>query len=64
MEIFMVHPLVINIVKDVSVHSGIDLGYVVTAMITICLTLAAAYLLKKYFVSKLYSVLKNAVIKT
>lgn len=64
MEIFMVHPLVINIVKDVSVHSGIDLGYAVTAMITICLTLAAAYLLKKYFVSKLYSVLKNAVIKT
>ncbi len=59
----MVHLLVINVVKALLLDKGVVLGYAVTAALTLCMTVAVAYLLEKYFVSKLYLMLKNSVIK-
>ncbi len=64
LNIFMSHLLVIYAGNIMSSHYTINLGYIITALTEICLTIFIAFVLKKYFTDKIYSALKKHVIKS
>ncbi len=50
MEIFMIHKIVIDIVKNILMKIGIDVGYTLTCLICVAITIGAAYMTERYFV--------------
>lgn len=59
LNFFMSHLLVIYAGNVLSTHYTVNSGYIMTALAEICLTVTFAFILKKYFTDKIYSLLKK-----